>query len=118
MPDARPRYPRSSCIVPFCRRTSTRFRDEWVCGEHWRLVDRSLKRFRSQRLRKAARLFDRYEAEHAALVAAFVTGSDHMPLVIAANRQLWARDRWRRIEAATWRRMKDQAITRAAASPI
>lgn len=40
----RPRYARSSCCVPFCGRTSTLFRDEWLCGAHWRLIPRRLRR--------------------------------------------------------------------------
>lgn len=46
----RPRYPRTACCVPFCRRTSTLFPHEWVCGDHWRLVDRSLKLVRTRLL--------------------------------------------------------------------
>lgn len=75
----RPRYPRTGCVVPFCRRTSTLFPSEWICGDHWRLVDRSLKMFRTKRLKAAQR-----------------------------NRK-----RWERLERATWRRMKRQAIERA-----
>lgn len=39
----RPRYPRSSCCVPGCRRTSTLFTAEWVCGDHWRMIPRRFK---------------------------------------------------------------------------
>lgn len=82
---ARPRYPRSSCCVPFCRRTSTLFRDEWICGEHWRLVDRDLKRLRT-------RLMGRFKRRRQTMAV---------------------RRAWFRIEQATWRRMKRQAIERA-----
>jgi hypothetical protein len=51
----RARYPRTSCIVPFCRRTSTLFKHERVCAEHWRLVDRDLKRFRTRHLKRLGR---------------------------------------------------------------
>lgn len=81
----RQRYPRSGCCVPFCRRTSTLFRDEWICGEHWRLVDRDLKRLRT-------RLLIRFKRR---------------PQTMAVRRA------WLRIEQATWRRMKRQAIERA-----
>lgn len=81
----RPRYPRSRCCVPFCRRTSTLFPSEWICGEHWRLVDRDLKRVRT-------RLMARFKRRRKTM---------------AAYRA------WERVERATWRRMKRQAIERA-----
>lgn len=31
----RPRYPKSTCCVPFCRRTSTVMPGEWLCRDHW-----------------------------------------------------------------------------------
>ena len=39
---------RVPCIVPFCRRTRRRCRDEddqarWICGKHWRHVSRTKK---------------------------------------------------------------------------
>lgn len=76
------RYPRTSCIVPFCPRTSTLFPNEWACGDHWRLVDRSLKAFRTRHLKHLER---------------------------TASRR-----RWSTAEALIWRRMKRQAIERAA----
>lgn len=88
----KPRYPRTSCCVPFCRRTSTLFRDEWVCGEHWRLVDRSLKRLRSTLRRRWVK---RWRAAQ-------------------YRRRVDLNIAWRRVEAAIWRRMKRQAIERAA----
>lgn len=49
---------RLPCLVPFCRRTrGDRKNDplrpglEWICAEHWRLVDRSLK-LKRRRLRR------------------------------------------------------------------
>jgi hypothetical protein len=105
---ARPRYPRSNCCVPFCRRTSTRFSAEWVCGEHWRLVDRDLKRFRTKRLRTIARLVESY----AARAEGFKTAAEQFQDP-ASIRAYWARRRWRRVERATWARMKRQATERA-----
>jgi hypothetical protein len=53
---------RLRCLVPFCRRSRgdrkndpvDRY-DEWLCGEHWRLVDRRIRRLhrRAQRLGRA-----------------------------------------------------------------
>lgn len=48
----RPRYPRSSCVVPFCRHTSTLFRGEWICGDHWRMVDKALRQVRTRLIRR------------------------------------------------------------------
>lgn len=79
---SRPRFPRRGCAVPGCRRTSELFRNEWLCADHWRLVDRSLKTYRTRHLRKLSR-------------AGYAT-------------------RWRRAENLIWRRMKRQAIERAA----
>jgi hypothetical protein len=32
---------RLSCVVPFCRRTTAHADfDEWICGDHWRLIDK------------------------------------------------------------------------------
>jgi hypothetical protein len=88
----RPRYPRSCCSVPFCRRTTTTFPPghEWVCGEHWRLVDRALKTIRARLVRRWKRngRWARYQPGD------------------AVDRTL----------DALWRRMKRQAIERAAGS--
>lgn len=34
----------TTCCVPFCRCTTKRVFYEWICGSHWKLVDRSLRR--------------------------------------------------------------------------
>lgn len=36
----RPTYPRISCVVPGCKRGSTRYKPgtELLCGRHWRMV--------------------------------------------------------------------------------
>ncbi len=50
---------RLSCCVLFCRRTrGDRKGDplrpgmEWICGPHWRLVDKSIKRLRAANRRR------------------------------------------------------------------
>ena len=49
---------RIPCLVPFCRRSAPLERfslsEEIMCGAHWRLVDRSLRR-RDARLRRLLR---------------------------------------------------------------
>jgi hypothetical protein len=59
---------RLPCLVPFCRRTRKReqFR-EWLCGKHWALVDRQLRRrfARSRRLWNKAVRLNRAEAMRA-----------------------------------------------------
>jgi len=55
----RNRAGRLHCCVPFCRHTTARTEfNEWLCGDHWRLVDlmhrrvygRQAKRWRRYRL--------------------------------------------------------------------
>lgn len=55
-------HSRVACIVPFCRRTCSRAwlkerdHEEFICGEHYRLVDarlRSLRRKVEKRMRRA-----------------------------------------------------------------
>jgi len=114
----KPRYPRSSCCVPFCRRTSTLFSGEWVCGAHWRLVDRGLKRFRTKRLKQIGRALETAEALVAVAQADLAGGGPEAAVWAAAHRACNAHRRWRRTDRATWRRMKHQAITRAAELPL
>lgn len=76
-------HPKTNCVVIGCRRTSKCFPHEWLCGEHWRLVDRPLKTFRTRYLKRLA-------------------GKQPSP------------QRWRNCESLIWRRMKRQAIERAA----
>lgn len=80
---------RVACLVPFCGRTSARRWAEWLCGDHYRLVDGDLKRLRIRNRRRWT-----------AIVA-----SDGAP-----SRRL----RCETIERAIWSRMKRQAIERAA----
>ncbi|HIQ17231.1 MAG TPA: hypothetical protein EYH41_04420 [Novosphingobium capsulatum] len=42
----RPAYPRINCVVPGCRRGSTRYKPgtELLCGQHWRKVPLSWRR--------------------------------------------------------------------------
>lgn len=92
---------RLSCVVPFCKHTHGRHKGEppfnewteWICGEHWRLVDQRLKRLRTAIRRRAERLKTGAE---------YRRGWVHPRLVNALGSQ-------RRI----WRKMKRQAIERA-----
>ena len=49
---------RVPCAVPFCRRTrglrrgDERLPPEWICGDHWRLVDRRLRRLKAKAERR------------------------------------------------------------------
>lgn len=75
------RHPRMPCCVPFCGRGSTTFPPGWefLCANHWRLVDRELKLLRTK-----------------------------------ARRRRGSGERYWRLEGLIWRRMKRQAIERAA----
>ncbi|HWF01596.1 MAG TPA: hypothetical protein VG248_17470 [Caulobacteraceae bacterium] len=49
----RPSYPRIPCSIPFCRRGTTIYEPgyEIICGKHWRLADRALRRLHSRAVR-------------------------------------------------------------------
>lgn len=101
MSTLRARYPRTACCVPFCRRTSTLFPKEWLCADHWRLVERRLKRFRTKRLNQLRGRWQKAYAEEP-----------------QSKRATMARQAYWRAEALIWERMKRQAISRAAGAPI
>ena len=113
---AQPRYPKSRCCVPGCRRSSTLFSREWMCGDHWRLVDRALKAFRTKRMRP---LYRRWSTANALRVAfqqdALSRGEevgDGVWRLVDIERR--AARRWWAAENLIWRKMKRQAIERAA----
>ena len=49
---------RIPCVVPFCGRTtsaeklSAKGHDQWLCADHWRLVDPRIKRLKARAERK------------------------------------------------------------------
>ncbi|WP_156927842.1 hypothetical protein [Bradyrhizobium sp. Tv2a-2] len=47
---------RARCVVPFCRRTTKRFKAEWICGNHWPLIPKAQRRVWG-RLRKRWRRY-------------------------------------------------------------
>lgn len=106
--------------MPFCRRTSTKFKDEWVCADHWRLVNRALKAFRTKRLRQIGRACEKAVAMRKLLQHQMQEGTavDRPPLSRAWTAEMRLIERWHRVERATWRRMKAQAIERAASTPF
>lgn len=43
---------RLPCCVPFCERTTPRVEfDEWICGDHWRLIPKDARRAYGRRAR-------------------------------------------------------------------
>lgn len=47
---------RVPCAVPFCRRTRAPDQfTEWLCGDHWRLVDARLRKLRRKILKRLQR---------------------------------------------------------------
>ncbi len=40
----RPIYPKSTCCAPGCPRWSRMYPGEWLCGRHWKMVPRRLRR--------------------------------------------------------------------------
>lgn len=58
---------RLCCVVPFCKRTNGRAGfDEWICGDHWKLIDRDRRRAYG----RYARQWRRYRQEDAGVAAA------------------------------------------------
>lgn len=44
---------RIACVVPFCRRTTGRTEfSEWLCGDHWRMVDKPKRRVYGRYMRQ------------------------------------------------------------------
>lgn len=46
---------RTLCAVPHCRRSTKGVWAWWLCPDHWRLVDRSLKQLRTKLKRRLRR---------------------------------------------------------------
>lgn len=100
---------RLRCIVPFCKRTRGQRKGErpisegedWICGEHWRLLSPSTRAANQKVLREARRICARKPAYRC-----FWT----MPP--GSSDRLAAVALWRRVDAA-WERCKREAIERA-----
>ncbi len=92
---------RTSCCVPFCRRTTAGAGIEWVCNMHWPKVPKPLK----ERLQLARRIRRRAELRFQKRFAD--QGDTYTP------------EQWRRVEAArglaarAWDRCRDAAIQSA-----
>ncbi|WP_226576432.1 hypothetical protein [Acuticoccus sediminis] len=94
---------RTPCAVPFCRRSrgirkgETRPAEEWICGDHWTLVSKHLRR----RFAKFSRLYRRRFGD-----VAFWTFPAGSPKRIEAVKitRLWRE---------SWERCKRQAVERA-----
>ncbi len=96
----RPRYARVACCVPFCRRGSTRWPPpyELLCGDHYRLADKSLRRARMSVRRRLVKLGE------------WEVGSDGSNGHAVSARA-------RRLDELFWAKIKRQAITRAGGAP-
>lgn len=50
---------RMRCIVPFCRHTRDRYRNpvfnEWICGDHWKMLPKQRRKVYGRRMRKMRR---------------------------------------------------------------
>lgn len=96
---------RLKCCVPFCNRTRgdrkgdpvNRY-SEWICGDHWKLVDRRTKLFRRRcdtALEKARREVAAYRSRHGDEI--------HIDLALKINHA-------GRRAARAWDRCKREAI--------
>lgn len=84
---------RTSCSVPFCRRSTAGVWKGFICGPHWRLVDRDLKRLRTRVRQRYMRLGE---------------------VVTIPRGWRCLTDRAARADNGIWRRMVRQAAERAA----
>lgn len=103
------------CCVPGCRRRSSKFKSEWLCGDHWRLVDKRLKVYRTKRLKRLVRACEAANWWLHLAQVLFVSGwGPEVDVWKYADPAARAYGKWWRIENLIWQRMKRQAITRAA----
>jgi hypothetical protein len=87
---------RTACCVPFCARSTKGVWAEWLCSDHWKLVDRSLKALRTRSRRRWRKRGEIEDVEQ--------DGSKGYRLT---RRRAW------RVDRGYWRRMVRQAIERA-----
>jgi hypothetical protein len=116
----RPRYPRSSCCVIGCRRTSTLFPGEWICGPHYRMVDRQIKQRRTKFTRQRRREWEAAKATYDAArqewsdCKARPRPSEMIDRLHLRQMNYMAADRAFTVTADLfWRRIKRQATERA-----
>lgn len=111
---------RIPCSVPFCGRTASRERfpdaSEIICGKHWRMADKKVRRFKT----KADRAYERADARCKAIEAegyefakaqgqACVSNEIMARFNAAFDERIKARARC----ARAWARCKRQIIERA-----
>jgi len=93
---------RVACCVPFCRRTTSADTSEWLCPNHWRIVQPSIKQayFRTLlRMRKVLRRKPQYRR--------------YWELPPGSPARMSAIDMWARYRSA-WAKCKRDAIEGAA----
>ena len=119
---ARPRYPRSSCCVLGCRRTSTLFKREWMCGEHWRMANRANRLFYRKHMHKLYRRWEKLDAFADEAEARFNASvlpdgrflmADLDEVTAADNARKLAAAKFCRTDALMWARLKRQVTDRA-----
>lgn len=106
--------------MPFCRRRTGRTKGEWICCDHWPLVDSRLRRYWRKQMRKLYRKWEAADSAYSFRNAELVAEAD--PRGIHIEDPVWAlrearekaAKRWRAAHATIWTRIKRQAITRAA----
>lgn len=108
--------------MPFCRRTSTLYEREWMCGDHWRMTRRADRLFYPKHMRLLYRRWERLNVLADAAMARFEASV--LPdgrFLMADLDEATAADKARRLAAAKfwrtdalmWARLKRQAIERA-----
>jgi hypothetical protein len=108
---------RLPCCVPFCRRTigAEGTFSEWICGRHWRLVDKDLRRLKSRAgaaVRKAEAEIEAINREGYEFALAH-DGGVAEKIVAGLGVAMDRRRRKLRQAYRLWERCKRQAIERA-----
>ncbi|WOF74187.1 hypothetical protein QMT40_001834 [Parvibaculaceae bacterium PLY_AMNH_Bact1] len=98
---------RIPCVVPFCGRTAKRLPDdgpdtEIICGKHYRLADKRLRKAASLARRRGNRFYEKYKAAH------------ETKQFEVADELFHQCRRYARIHMWLWSRIKKQAIEAAA----
>lgn len=99
---------RISCCVPYCRRTARNDKGygEWICGKHWPLVPRSMKRRRRELDRRVEKIKRMWDGDPAA--QARIEGSGRY------LKYCWTLQRAYQASYAAWDECKQAAIEAAA----
>jgi hypothetical protein len=93
---------RTCCVVPFCRRTTARFKQpvEWICPVHWPMVSKRTKARRRLADRIAARSDLRFRRQYDQQGGCTELQLDRALAGMSLSKKLWERCKREAIERA------------------